>query len=101
MPLYEYKGLNGHGKQIKGVKEAASKAALRDALLKTGIYLSEAKEKSGSRSDGEKKSFNLQIGTGVSKQDIKDFTSQFCTRHLPIRPKKKRSKLRSPISSRK
>ena len=79
MPLYEYKGLNGHGKQTKGVKEAASRAALRDALLKNGIYLSEAREKSGAKADGEKKSFNLQIGPGVSKQDIKDFTSQFCT----------------------
>ncbi|MBR4984989.1 MAG: type II secretion system inner membrane protein GspF [Proteobacteria bacterium] len=81
MPLYEYKGLNKIGKPVKGTKDAASKAALREALLKAGIYLSEAKEKTGAKADGEnKKSFaNIKIGGGVSKQDIKDFTASFCT----------------------
>ena len=45
MPLYEYKGLTTSGKPAKGTKDAPNKAALRDALLKNGIYLSEAKEK--------------------------------------------------------
>ena len=81
MPLYEYKALNSSGKPVKGVKEAATKTALREALLKTGVYLSEAKEKSGSKASDESKSSlnNIKIGGGVTKQDIKDFTSQFCT----------------------
>ena len=79
MPLYEYKALTATGKETKGTREAASKAALREALLKNKIYLSSAKEKTGAKADGEKKSLSIQIGTGVSKQDIKDFTSQFCT----------------------
>lgn len=82
MPLYEYKGLTASGKNTKGVKEAANKAALRDILLKSGVYLSEAKEKSGSaaahNSDAKSK-LSIQLGAGISKVDIKDFTAQFCT----------------------
>ena len=81
MPLYEYKGLNSLGKPTKGVKEAATKNALREMLLKNGVYLSEAKERSGAKSDSKQNTplGGIKIGSGVSKQDIKDFTSQFCT----------------------
>ena len=80
MPLYEYKGLTTSGKPAKGTKDAPNKAALRDALLKNGIYLSEAKEKTGGKSAaGEKSHAAIKFGDHVSKQDIKDFTSQFCT----------------------
>lgn len=82
MPLYEYKGLTAAGKQEKGTKEAPNKMALRQALLKNGIYLSEAKEKSGYKAQNEqsKKSITeIKIGAGVSRQEVKDFTSQFCT----------------------
>ncbi len=80
MPLYEYKGLTTHGKAQKGTKEAPNKAALRDALLKNGIYLSEAVEKTGAKSaDGSSGPAQIKIGGRVTKQDIKDFTSSFCT----------------------
>lgn len=83
MPLYEYKGLTAAGKTEKGTKEAPNKAALRQMLLKNGIYLSEAKEKGGSKAaqnDSGKKSLSeIKIGGGVSRQEVKDFTSQFCT----------------------
>lgn len=82
MPLYEYKGLNKVGKPVKGTKDAASKAALREALLKAGVYLSEATEKTGAKADAKNQKgvlAGVKIGGGVSKQDIKDFTSSFCT----------------------
>lgn len=80
MPLYEYKGLTTQGKPQKGTKEAPNKAALRDALLKNGIYLSEAVEKTGAKSaDGSSGAAQIKIGGRVTKQDIKDFTSSFCT----------------------
>ena len=80
MPLYEYKGLTPAGKPTKGTKEAPTKAALRDALLKNGIFLSEAVEKLGAKggeASGAKK--EIRLGGSVTKQDIKDFTSSFCT----------------------
>lgn len=80
MPLYEYKGLNAAGKTVKGTKDAPTKAALKEALKKAGIYLSEAKEKTGGKaSEGSSKGVQIKLGGHVSKQDIKDFTSQFCT----------------------
>ena len=80
MPLYEYKGLNAAGKTVKGTKDAPNKAALREVLSKGGIYLSEVNEKTGVKAaESQKGAVRIKIGSGVSKQDIKDFTSQFCT----------------------
>ena len=80
MPLYEYKGLTTSGKPTKGTKEAPTKNALREALLKTGVYLSEATEKTGVKSaDSDKGTPQIKLGGRVTKQDIKDFTSSFCT----------------------
>ena len=83
MPLYEYKGLTASGKTEKGTREAPNKAALRQALLKNGIYLSEAKEKTGAKAqaenEGKKGLGDIKIGGGVSRQEVKDFTNQFCT----------------------
>lgn len=78
MPLYEYTGLTKTGKQTKATLEAPTKNALREALLKKGIYLSSAVEKSGAKADPKAKK-EIQIGGNVTKQDIKDFTSSFCT----------------------
>lgn len=83
MPLYEYKGLSNTGKAVKGLRDAPNRAALKEGLLKQGIYLSEAVEKSQSAkaSSGSplKSLSKIQIGQGISKQDVKDFTSQFAT----------------------
>ncbi len=79
MPLYEYKGLNKIGKTVTGTKDAPTKAALREALMKTGVYLSECKEKTGAKAAESGGFKQIKIGSGVSKQDIKDFTSSFCT----------------------
>ncbi|MFA5623892.1 MAG: type II secretion system inner membrane protein GspF [Bradymonadales bacterium] len=83
MPLYEYKGLNNAGKQVKGLKDAANRAALKDSLLKQGIYLSEASEKSQASKAGSdsplKALSKIQVGQGITKQDVKDFTTQFAT----------------------
>lgn len=80
MPLYEYKGLNKLGRTVTGTKDAPTKAALRDSLMKTGVYLSYCKEKTGVKSE-ENNGFvkQIKIGGGVSKQDVKNFTSSFCT----------------------
>ncbi|MBU50561.1 MAG: type II secretion system protein GspF [Deltaproteobacteria bacterium] len=38
MPVYEYKGINEKGKNVKGVKEADNKRALKSLLRKEGIF---------------------------------------------------------------
>ena len=37
MSVYEYRGLNAKGKQVKGLKEADTKKSLRALLRKEGI----------------------------------------------------------------
>ncbi len=84
MALYQYKGYGTSGKnagrEMTGTKEAPNKQALRELLLKQGIALSEAKEKNQiAKEKAAASKIKLQIGTGISKQDIKNFTSQFST----------------------
>lgn len=47
MPIYEYKGINAKGKQIKGVLDADSARSLKDRLAKEGVFLSEYIETRG------------------------------------------------------
>lgn len=44
MPAYSYKGLSKTGKDVKGVREAASKQALTNELLNEGIFVSSIQE---------------------------------------------------------
>ena len=41
MPVFEYKGLNQAGKAVQAIKEAESAKALRAALRRDGIFLTE------------------------------------------------------------
>ncbi len=84
MALYEYKGYatsgRNAGREMKGVREAANKQALREQLLKKGIALSEAKEKNQAQKEASKSTkFSFSFGSGVSAREIKEFTSQFST----------------------
>lgn len=83
MALYEYKGFHtsgrNAGRETKGVQEAANKQALRELLLKKGIALSGAVERNQAAKAGGGTKIKFQIGSGVSKQDVREFTSQFST----------------------
>ncbi len=77
MPLYTYKGLRADGKSVKGMREAANRQVLKTVLQKQGIFLSEAHEK-GANQAGQKR-FNIKLGGGVSRDDVRNFTEQFST----------------------
>jgi len=52
MPVFEYRGVNRAGKNVKGVLDADSPKGLKESLKSQGIYLSEYRETSeASRSD--------------------------------------------------
>ncbi|RMG97992.1 MAG: type II secretion system protein GspF [Deltaproteobacteria bacterium] len=44
MPAYAYSGIDGRGRQVKGVQSADNVAALRAALKKQGVYLTSVAE---------------------------------------------------------
>lgn len=81
MPLYEYKGMTAAGKAVKGMKEAQSRNALRDALQRTGVFLTEAREKGQkAQPQGQGLSREVQINLSVvTKRDVSLFTRQFAT----------------------
>ena len=78
MPLYEFKGINAAGKQITGTQDAPNKQALRDALLRTGVYLSSAVEKGKAKTETSLKDVKIG-GSKIKAGDILNFTSQFAT----------------------
>lgn len=47
MAIYEYIGIDKHGKNVKGIKEADGSKALRLALRNSGIFVTKIKESSG------------------------------------------------------
>ena len=80
MPLYDYRGLNSAGKAVKGLKEAPNKVALRDALLKAGVFLSEAFEQGQKQGAAQGLSREVKLDfTIITKRDVADFTRQFAT----------------------
>lgn len=81
MPLYEYKGMTAAGKAVKGMKEAQTRNALRDALQRTGVFLTEAREK-GQKAPpaGQGLSREVQFNFSVvTKRDVSLLTRQFAT----------------------
>ncbi len=87
MPIYEYKGLNGRGKQISGVIDADSPRSLKDRLLKDGIFMSEYVETRGgaeTRRAGQQKAGSREVKFGsffqkVSLLELAEVTRQLAT----------------------
>ena len=53
MSVFEYKGLNAAGKNVTGLKEAESAKALRAALRKDGIFLTDVVGQSDGKMGGK------------------------------------------------
>ncbi len=73
MPLYEYKGLNKAGKNIKGVIDSENVRAARTKLKKDGIYVVDLRDKTKAAS---KKGKKISAGKGVSVEDLALMTRQ-------------------------
>lgn len=90
MPVYEYSGRTGGGKTVKGVRDAENVRALKAALRREKVFLTEyhessvkgdkgtvkggVKQKSGSRDVDFK-----ELLTTISPMDIAEFTRQLAT----------------------
>lgn len=80
MPVYEYKGLNKAGKTVKGILDAESQNALRQALVSRGIFVTEVFEGKGSRSAGGSGDVDLRkMLERVTLSDIAVLTRQMAT----------------------
>lgn len=80
MAVFEYRGiLAGSGKHVKGVRDAENPKALRAALRKDGVLLTEASEEKAAK-DKSKRNINLfAFASRPSSGDVAIMTRQLAT----------------------
>lgn len=77
MPIYEYKGLNKQGKNIRGTVDAENVRSARVKLKKDNIFVIDLKDKSRAQAKGKK---NKSSGNrAVSVDDLSMLTRQLAT----------------------
>lgn len=76
MPVFEYRGVNSAGKNIKGTVESDSAKNARAKLKKEGVFVTEVKDK---KQQALKKSSSFAGGGSVNVQDISLMTRQLAT----------------------
>ena len=81
MPMYAYKGFTAAGKQIAGTQDADSPRAVKAALRRDGIYLTDLKETEASaKGRGATKASGFSLfGERVSSQELAVATRQLAT----------------------
>ena len=80
MPAFEYKGLDRNGKEVRGVRDADSEKALRAALKREGVYLTQVGE--GKKDGGGLLATEVDFAKyfeRISATDISIFTRQLAT----------------------
>jgi general secretion pathway protein F len=77
MPLFEYRGLNATGKNIKGTLDAENSRVARARLKKDGIFVVDIKDKT--RAVKKEKSNKVVVGGGVSVEELSMMTRQLAT----------------------
>ncbi len=85
MPVYEYKGLDGKGKEVSGIVDADSARTARTKLRKQGTFPTEVKEQSAGTArkvtgKGGKASGGASKGKGLNVEIDLSKTFQFVTR---------------------
>jgi general secretion pathway protein F len=77
MALFEYKGVDPSGKNVKGTVDADSSKAARQRLKSRGIYTTELRERTAEKKGEKNKA--LSIGGGVKLQNLTLMTRQLAT----------------------
>ncbi len=75
MSVYEYRGLNAKGKQVKGLKEADTQKSLRALLRKEGIMVTDVKEAGGKAVKKKGEGFlstEVQLGQAFQRVSVED-----------------------------
>ncbi len=77
MPVYEYRGLNKDGRNVRGMVDADNQRAAKLKLKKDGIYVTDLRDKSRSakKVDGRRRGSNR----GVSVSELSMMTRQLAT----------------------
>lgn len=76
MPIFEYKGLNQAGKNVRGTLDADNIRTARTKLKKDGVFVVELKDRTKSSQKNKKK---VASRGGVSTEDLATMTRQLAT----------------------
>ncbi len=79
MPVYEYKGLNKSGKQVKGMLDAESQGALRGLLQGKGIFVTDVSEGRAGKAQNASDIDVKRMLEFVTLRDIAVLTRQLAT----------------------
>ncbi|MBT8494702.1 MAG: type II secretion system inner membrane protein GspF [Deltaproteobacteria bacterium] len=84
MALYAYKGIGPSGKPVSGVKDAESPKAVRQAMRRDGVVVTDVDLSKGKKSASRGKGINKDVDFGdffggVKKAEIGAFTRQLAT----------------------
>jgi general secretion pathway protein F len=84
MPVYDYKGINKAGRQVKGVLDADSPKALKDDLRRQAVFLSGYKEAAEDLGKGRKRKTGAAtrrrgFGKRIKVMDLAELTRQIAT----------------------
>ena len=81
MPIFEYRGVDGRGKNVAGILEAESVRAAKLRLRKDGVFLTDMNEgKEAAAVDGQRRQFDLRRTLQrVTPLDLAVMTRQFST----------------------
>jgi general secretion pathway protein F len=77
MPVYEYKGVNRSGKNVKGIIDADSQRTARLKLKKEGVYVMTLADKM--KAQQKKKSSSSLSSKSVSVDDVSNMTRQLAS----------------------
>ncbi len=79
MPVFEWSGLDGRGKEVRGVRDADSAKALRALLRKDGVLLTQALEGTAAKKAKAREVDLRRLLQRVSTMDVAMLTRQFAT----------------------
>jgi general secretion pathway protein F len=80
MPVYAYKGYNAAGRTVTGTRDADSERAIKQALRRDGVFVTELRETGPTKKKAQQRSFEIRfLSERVSTQELAMATRQLAT----------------------
>ncbi len=99
MPVFAYKGLNGSGKEVRGLLDADSPRTLRAQLKKQGILIVEHREETARGKKDEPRSAKDMLSSARRTEiDFKRFSERITTADIALTTRQLATLLRSGIT---
>ncbi len=95
MPIFAYKGLDGQGKEVRGLLDADTPKTLRALLKNKGIRIVEHKEESADNKNGRKRT---SLAPRATEIDLRRFTERVSINEIALTTRQMATLLKSGIT---